>query len=310
MEPGQRQELLAHAGEPVGLVTDIGDEFPDGIHIHVVLQNGVGQELDGGEGGLQLMGGIGDELPPLLLGLAELIRQVIEFIAQGGQLIVAAHFDLVGVVALPDDAHGLHDPAEPHREDLAENDGKHNDHGDQQHRHGQNVVLQHPDQLSLLGIVFQNIRTACQGVAAEDGGGGAADHHAVVVVDGDDIVAQQGLYHLRKQAKLVTGHGAQGVIYHPSGGIRDDEPGNIQIAQGINGGGCGVGVQNLLLAHSGADQKDLVHQRGVLAAVEDGLAGIGGIIVQQYQHDEGQNHIDRRISELIAAVEQLSGIIS
>ena len=49
---GQGQELGGHAVQALGLAADVLHEFPHGAGIHIVLQNGVRQQLDGGQRGL------------------------------------------------------------------------------------------------------------------------------------------------------------------------------------------------------------------------------------------------------------------
>ena len=110
LRAGQRQQLFRHSVQPLGFVADVTYKFPGGLQIHVVLQNGVRQQLNGGQGGFQLVRSIGDEPTALLLGILELFRQLVEFVSQDGQLIVASQVYLVGVVALPDNPHGGHDP--------------------------------------------------------------------------------------------------------------------------------------------------------------------------------------------------------
>ena len=51
----EREELLRHAREAVGLAANVGDEFAHRVGVHLVLQDGVGQELDGGQRRFQLM---------------------------------------------------------------------------------------------------------------------------------------------------------------------------------------------------------------------------------------------------------------
>ena len=107
--PGQGKQLFCHTVQPFRLIADVADKFPGGFQIHVVLQNGVRQQLNGSQRRFQLMGRVGDKAASLLLGGLQTLRQFVKFVAQNGQLIVAAHVDLVGVVALPDDPHGSHD---------------------------------------------------------------------------------------------------------------------------------------------------------------------------------------------------------
>ena len=87
------------------------------------------------------MGGVGYKLALELLGLPELVRQVVELPTQHRKLIVATHFDLVSIVALPNDAHGSHDPAQASCEGLGTEEGEYNHHQDQQPGDGQDIIL-------------------------------------------------------------------------------------------------------------------------------------------------------------------------
>ena len=252
------------------------------------------------------MGGVGDELAPLLLGLLELLGQIVELAAKDRQLIVSAHLDLVGIIALPDDAHGGHDPAQPPGEGTGSDDCKEDDHQIQDDGDGQDAVLQAPDQLSLIGVIFQYVGTAGQTVVDQDGRSGPGDHDTVVIIDGDDIVAPQRLDHLRKQAGTPGIGAVLVVVEHPAGIIGDDQTGGLQIAQGVHGGPGGIGVEDLLAACGGGEEEDLVHHGGVLAPVEKLLAGPGAIDVQKQHHEKGQGDIHRRIALLIAAVAQFA----
>ena len=49
---GQGQKLGGHAVQALGLAADVLHEFPHGVGVHIVLQNGVRQQLDGGQRGL------------------------------------------------------------------------------------------------------------------------------------------------------------------------------------------------------------------------------------------------------------------
>ena len=51
--------MLGDAGEALGLLPDVADKVlwtVSPVHL-LVLEDGVGQQADGGQGGLQLMGG-------------------------------------------------------------------------------------------------------------------------------------------------------------------------------------------------------------------------------------------------------------
>ena len=103
---GQRQELLRHAGQSVCLVADVLHKFPDGASVHVVLQNGIRQQLDGGQRRFQFMRSIRNKLPPALLRGLEPLGQGVEFAGKHRQLVMPPQLHFVGVISLPDDADG------------------------------------------------------------------------------------------------------------------------------------------------------------------------------------------------------------
>ena len=121
---GEGEKLGGHAVQAVGLVADVRYKFLHRVHVHVVLQNGIGEQLDGGEGRFQLVGGVGDKLTALALRGLQPLRQVVEFLPQHGQLVAAAHVHLVGIIPLPDHAHGGHDPVQTTGKGVGKGDGK------------------------------------------------------------------------------------------------------------------------------------------------------------------------------------------
>ena len=69
------------------------------MHIHIVLENGVRQQLDGGQRCFQLVGCIGHKLPSLIFGYLQTIGQMVKFVTQERQFIIAAKDKLVIVIA-------------------------------------------------------------------------------------------------------------------------------------------------------------------------------------------------------------------
>ena len=58
VEPCEGKQLLGDAGEPISLVPDVVEELPCRLAVHVVgLEQGVGEQADGGQWGFELMGG-------------------------------------------------------------------------------------------------------------------------------------------------------------------------------------------------------------------------------------------------------------
>ena len=186
---GQGQQLCRHAVQPLGLIADIPHKFPDGVHIHIVLQDGIRQQLDGGQGSFQLVGGIGDKPPPFLLGGVQPLGQVVDLIAQNGQLVIAAHGDLVGVVPLLNDPDGGHDLTHPAGKGGGKGQGeqKHDDlqnQSDLKHRQLQGV-----DQGTLGGVVIGHIHTADDGAVIGDGCCGVGVHNAAAVFPGEYVIS-------------------------------------------------------------------------------------------------------------------------
>ena len=122
-----------------------------------ILRKGIGKKLDGSKRCFQLMGCIGNEPMTFLLRCLQTFRQIIEFITEEGQLIVARQIDLMGIVALLNNAHGMGDFAQAAGETDGINNGEQQYHDLQDHGDGKNVVFQGADQLSLLRIIFHDI---------------------------------------------------------------------------------------------------------------------------------------------------------
>ena len=250
---GQGQKLGGHAVQPLRLVADIADEFPDGFGIHVVLQNGVGKQLDGGQRGLQLMGRVGYKPAALLLGGLEPVCQVVEFVAEDSQLIAAAHVYLVRIVALLNDAHGIHDPAHPAGEGAGKGNGEqqHNDLQDQ--GDPQDRILQGQDQVALYGIVFHHVYAADHGAEIQDRGSHMGLHGAVLILPGENILALNAPDDLREQTVLSHGKGGA-VVKDQTAAVGDDDTLGILdivlIVQNVHlpdGGGDGIGIEDLQL---------------------------------------------------------------
>ena len=72
VQPGQVENVLHQADEPLALLVDVGGEAPDVLLLHQTVLHDLGHAGDGGEGGLQLVGHVGGELPAHLLRLLPL----------------------------------------------------------------------------------------------------------------------------------------------------------------------------------------------------------------------------------------------
>ena len=99
--------MLGNAGEPLGLGADVPHKVPDHLRVHLPgLQNGVGQQTDGGQRRLQLMAGVGDEAAANFLGGLEAVGELVELPGQLGQLVPAHRLEAVAVLPLAHDADG------------------------------------------------------------------------------------------------------------------------------------------------------------------------------------------------------------
>lgn len=138
-------------------------------------------------------GGVGNELTALALGGLQPLCQVVEFLAQNGQLIAAAHVHLVGVIPLPDDAHGGHDPVQTPGEGVGKGHGEGCDDNLQHQRDAKQGLLERFDQCALRGIVLRHVYAAHHGAIVDDGGRRAGVGNAVVVRPCKDVVPLRGL---------------------------------------------------------------------------------------------------------------------
>ena len=126
--------MLGDAGQPVGLPADVRDKVPHCLRVHPVgLQNGVGQQADGGQGGLQLVAGVGDKAAAHLLGGLEPVGEVVELLGQLGQLVPARRLEPVAVLPLPHHPDGPEQGGDAGGEHLGEEGAHHQgDPGDDQ----------------------------------------------------------------------------------------------------------------------------------------------------------------------------------
>ena len=185
------------------------------------------------------MGSVGDEPAALLLGGLQPVRQVVEFRGQHGQLVVAANADLLRIVALLNDVHGVHNGAHPPGKMLGIGQGK--GHHRQLQHHGDlgNGFQQQVDDLALGAVVFRHIHAAGDGAAADNGGGSPGDHGGVVIAPGEHIVALAGPQDLGQQG-VASQLRPCGVVDAQPCLVRDDEPGGpetLQLAQDPGDGG-------------------------------------------------------------------------
>ena len=75
------------------------------------------------------MGCVRDKTVPFLLGGLQTLHQIVEFIAQQSQLIIAADVHFVGVIPLLNNSHGIHDFAHSAGDCVGEEEGEQNQDG-------------------------------------------------------------------------------------------------------------------------------------------------------------------------------------
>ena len=81
----------------------------------------------------------------LALRNLQTLRQIVDLLSQEGQLIMAGKRDLVGIIALLDNAHGVGNLTQAAGETDGINNGEQQYHDFQDHGNGKNVVFQGAD---------------------------------------------------------------------------------------------------------------------------------------------------------------------
>ena len=121
--------MLGDPGQPVCLCPDVGNEVPQGHLVHgLVLENGVCQQPDGGQRGLQLVGGVGYEAPAHLLRGLETVSELVKLLRQQGQLVPARGLEPVPILPLPHNADGAEQGGKAGGEHLGEKQAHHQGH--------------------------------------------------------------------------------------------------------------------------------------------------------------------------------------
>ena len=166
VQPGQAQQVLGDAAEPLGLPANVLHKFPGGVGVHVLrLKDGVRQQADTGQGRFQLVAGVGHKAAAGGLGGLQAVRQAVELRGQLGDLVISPDGGPMAVGPLPDLTDGLEQlpdlPGEGPGQQSAE--GNHQN-ADQQGDAGQ-VGLEALQQLRLLGVVFIGVHRADDAVA-------------------------------------------------------------------------------------------------------------------------------------------------
>ena len=107
----EHEQLLRHAVEAFCLAADVRDELTHRARVHLILQDGVGQELDRRQRRFQLMRRIGDKLPLRGLGFLQARSELVKFLGEGRKFVRAVHLYRVGILALTRKTHRREDGA-------------------------------------------------------------------------------------------------------------------------------------------------------------------------------------------------------
>ena len=156
----QRQKLLGKTAETVCLSANVADEFALGADIHFVLQNGIGQQLDGGQRRFQLMGSIGNKLPAALFRFFQTFGKIVEFLTEKIHFVVTAELDFVGIMAVAHQSDGMENTAQAAGEKGRKNNGEKDNACFQRCGNAQHIGLQSGDQSALSGIILHQIYDA------------------------------------------------------------------------------------------------------------------------------------------------------
>ena len=243
------------------------------------------------------MGGVGDKPAALLLRGLKPLGQFVELVAQNGQLVIAAHVYFVGVVALPDDAHGCHDPVQTPGEGVGKGRGE--DHNDQFQQEGdaQNRALQRLDQPTLGGVVVGHVHAAHNGAVVVHRRGGPGVNGPVPVAPGADVISVQRREDFREKSVGTHGSGTA-VVQGAARLVRHQQPGHLQAFNLPDHRGDGGGIHNLQGGNLVRGQQAFFNHAGLLALVEQVLAGDGAVDIQNQQHHKGDDHIGHGVAVL------------
>ena len=289
----------------VGLRADVGDEFAHRVRVHLVLQDGIGQQLDGGQRRLELVGRVRDELALGDLRLLELVGELVELGGERGVFVRAAHLDLVAVFALAHKPHGGQDLPHTPRARHGKDDRAQKQDADQHQRAAEDRPLEARDDAALRGVVFHHIHAADHRIMCEDGRGGVAFEGMVLIDAAEDVVTFERLHDLLQQDHLarraLAGHG---IIERPARRVGDEQARDVHVAddgddllrrllrQGVDAGKGGRHDLQLIL-------------RGRAFGLEHQIpGGPGGIDIQEHQHQHRDRHIRQRIAQLRAGRHQ------
>ena len=197
VQAGQAQQVLGNAAETLRLVADVADKLPGGGVVHVlVLENGVRQQTDGRQGRFQLVGGIGNKLPPGALRLLEAVHQVVELPGNLGILIVAGQHRPLVVGPLPDAPDSRLQAVQPPGQLAGKHGAEHDHQGRNADGDTQQSAAEILQQRGLLGIVLVDVHASGDLVAVQHRLGGGGVKRPLLVDAVGLAVPPQGLYQL------------------------------------------------------------------------------------------------------------------
>ena len=299
--PAEREQLLRHARQPVGLCADVGDEFPHRVCVHLVLQDGVGQQLDRRQRRFELVRGVGDELPFGDLCLLQLVGQLVELRRQRRVLVRAAHLNFVAVFALAHKAHGGHDPPHTARTGHGKHDRAQKDDPDQHQRAAEDRALETCDDAALRGVVFHQIHAPHDGIMQQNRRGSVALERAVFIDAVKKVAAAQRLHDRLKQDEFALGILAgDGIIERAARRVGHDQARDVHIADDGDDLLRRFLRQRVHAGERGRDDLQLI-LRGRAFCLEHQIArGGGGINIQKHEHEDRNGHIRQRVADLRA----------
>ena len=305
VQPGQAQQVLGDAAEPLRLAADVRHKIPDCLHIHLVcLQNGIRQQPDGSQRRFQLMAGVGHK--PAAQGLRGLkpIRQAVEFLSDLGDLVPAGDVGPMLVGAGPDLADG--------RQQGADLPGQHPGEQDAQQHHRrrdtggqlQEVALQSFQQCRLLCVIFVGVHRADDPVLIQHRRGRAAAEGPVPVGAGKGVISLQCLHDLGIEGVLSNGAaGLPGIVEHQTGAVRHQNSAESRLLHHCHGS------RHVFLIQPVQARQRIHHHRhaaghiGLLGAEHQILADQQRIGVQQKQHRRDDGDVAQSEFDLQAAPE-------
>ena len=295
----EREELLRHAREAVGLAANVGDEFAHRVGVHLVLQDGVGQELDGGQRRFQLVRSVGDKLALLCLGFLQPVGQFVEFRCKRGKLVRAAHLNFMAVFALAHHAHRGQNFTHAARAGRREEGGKQDDRAEEHEGTLQDRALEVCNDIPLLRVIVHQIDAAVRAVVIHDGDGGRADECIILIRAVEHIAAAQRLHHGRQEHPLADGVLVlRGIVDRRALGVRDDEARGIDVAKDGDDLLGRFRRERIDAGEGRGHDLDLVLRGGIFCAEHQLARGLRGEIVQQQQRKRCDEHVGQRIAEL------------